>query len=323
MVDKDADWIHAFGAGGFAMPRPIWKGSISFGLVNIPITLFPAESQSDLHFQMIDSRNHARVRYKRVNEVTEEEVPWSEIVKGYEFEDGNYILLSDEDFKQADREATKTIEIEDFVDLGAIDYAYFDKPYYLVPGKGGEKGYVLLREALRRKGKVGIARVVIRTKEYLAALIPEGDALVLDLLRYHQQLRDLGEYAIPHGDLEAFKVTRKELDLAETLVESMAAEWEPEKYHDEYHDALMAWIEKKAREGKTEALPEEKAEAEAEGGKVIDMMALLKKSLEAKGEGARKKKAEEKGEAPRRKGSGKPTGTSRKESGEKRKTGEK
>lgn len=303
------------------MPRPIWKGSISFGLVNIPITLFPAERQYDLHFQMIDSRNHARVRYQRVNEVTGEEVPWSEIVKGYEFEDGNYVLLSDEDFRQADREAAKTIEIKDFVDIKAIDFAYFDKPYYLVPDKGGEKGYVLLREALRRKGKVGIARVVIRTKEYLAALIPEGDALVLDLLRYHRQLRDLGEYAIPHGDLEDFKVTRKELDLAETLVESMAAEWEPEKYHDEYRDSLMAWIEKKAREGKIEALPEERAEEAAEGAKVIDMMALLKKSLQEKGTGERKKNAEEKGGAPRRKGAGKTAGAPRKESGKKRKTG--
>jgi len=304
------------------MPRPIWKGSISFGLVNIPITLFPAERQFDLHFQMIDSRNHARVRYKRVNEVTGEEVPWNEIVKGYEFEDDNYILLSDEDFKQADREASKLIEIEDFVEIDAIDYAYYDKPYYLVPGKGGEKGYVLLREALRRKGKVGIARVVIRTKEYLAALIPEGDALVLDLLRYHQQLRDLDEYAIPHGELEDFKVTRKELDLAETLVESMAADWEPEKYHDEYRDALMAWIEKKASEGRTEALPEEKeAEAAAEGGKVIDMMSLLKKSLEEKGEGGRRTKGKEKGEPPGRKGAGKTAGASRKDSGKKRKTG--
>lgn len=301
------------------MPRPIWKGSISFGLVNIPITLFPAEKQSELHFQMIDSRNHARVRYQRVNEATGEDVPWNDIVKGYEFQDGNYVLLSDEDFKQADREASKTIEIEDFVEIDAINYVYFDKPYYLVPAKGGEKGYVLLREALRRKGMVGIARVVIRTKEYLAALIPEGDALVLDLLRYHQQLRDLGEYAIPHGDLEDYKVSQKELDLAETLVESMTAEWEPEKYHDEYSDSLMAWIEKKAREGKTEALPEEKAEEAAEAGKVIDMMALLKKSLEAKGEPARKKKSEEKAESPRRKGAGKTAGAPRKESGRKRK----
>jgi DNA end-binding protein Ku len=271
------------------MPRPIWKGSISFGLVNIPITLLPAEKSSDLHFQMIDSRNHARVRYQRVNEVTGEEVPWDEIVKGYEYEEDNYILLSDEDFKRADQEATKTIEIEDFVDFEAIDHTYFDKPYYLVPGKGGEKGYVLLREALRRTGRAGIARVVIRTKEYLTALVPQGDALILELLRYHHALRSLEEFDIPHGDLKNYKVSERELDLAETLVDSMKAEWQPEKYHDEYRDSLMKWIDKKAREGKVEALPEEKeAEEAAEGGKVVDMMALLKKSVEEKGGAERK-----------------------------------
>jgi DNA end-binding protein Ku len=282
------------------MPRPIWKGSISFGLVNIPITLLPAEKSSDLHFQMIDSRNHARVRYQRVNEVTGEEVPWDEIVKGYEYEEDNYILLSDEDFKRADQEATKTIEIEDFVDFEAIDHTYFDKPYYLVPGKGGEKGYVLLREALRRTGRAGIARVVIRTKEYLTALVPQGDALILELLRYHHALRSLEEFDIPHGDLKNYKVSERELDLAETLVDSMKAEWQPEKYHDEYRDSLMKWIDKKASEGKVEALPEEKeTEEAAEGGKVVDMMALLKRSVEEKGgaerKGGRKKTASQTG----------------------------
>ncbi|MEZ4601205.1 MAG: Ku protein [Syntrophotaleaceae bacterium] len=271
------------------MPRPIWKGSISFGLVNIPITLLPAEKSSDLHFQMIDSRNKARVRYQRVNEATGEEVPWNDIVKGYEYQEGNYVLLSDEDFKRADQEATKTIEIEDFVEFSAIDHTYFDKPYYLVPGKGGEKGYVLLREALQRTGRVGIARVVIRTKEYLTALIPQGDALILELLRYQRELRNLEEYNIPHGSLKDYKISERELDLAETLVDSMKAEWQPEKYHDEYRDALMKWIEKKVSEGQVEALPEEKEkEVAAEGGKVVDMMALLKRSLEEKGGGERK-----------------------------------
>lgn len=272
------------------MPRPVWKGSISFGLVNIPIILHPAEKSSELHFQMIDSRNNARVRYQRVNEVTGEEVPWSEIVKGYEYEDGSYVMLSDEDFKRADREATKTIEIEDFVELDAIDRTFFDKPYYLAPAKGGEKGYVLLREALRRSGRVGIARVVIRTREYLAALVPQGDALVLELLRYRQELRDPGELDIPRGDPKSYKISERELELAENLVDSMKSEWKPGKYHDEYRDTLMKWIEKKVREGKTEALAEEEKEEPAEtGGKVIDMMALLKKSLEGKDRGERKK----------------------------------
>ena len=167
------------------MSRPIWKGHISFGLVNVPVILHAAERRAgDLSFRMIDSRNSARVRYERVNEETGEEVPWDKIVKGYEYEDGNYVLMSEEELEHASPEMTRTIEIEQFVDLDDIDIRYFDRPYVLVPGNKGEKGYVLLREAIRDAGKVGIAKVVIRARQYLAALIPQGDALVLELLRY-------------------------------------------------------------------------------------------------------------------------------------------
>jgi DNA end-binding protein Ku len=267
------------------MPRPTWKGSISFGLVNIPIVPYPGEKSKELNFHMIDSRNKARVRYQRVNELTGEEVPMDAIVKGYEYDNGNYVLLSDEDFKVADRDATKTIQIEDFVNLEAIPKAYFEKPYFLAPGKGGEKGYVLLREALQRTGQVGIARVVIRTKEYLSAVIPQEKMLILEVLRYQQELKDPAELNLPEGDLKDYKVSSKELELAEMLIDSMKAEWEPGKYRDEYSTILMQWIEKKIQAGNTEALPEsgEEEAAPAGGGKVIDMMALLKKSLEKKG----------------------------------------
>jgi DNA end-binding protein Ku len=267
------------------MARPVWKGHISFGLINIPVTLYSAEQRSDLHFRMLDSRNMAKVRYERVNEETGEEVPWNEIVKAFEYDSGNYVVLDDDDFKKVAVEATQTVDLEGFVDQGAIDYVYFDKPYYLVPGKKAEKGYVLLRETLRRTNKVGIARVVIRARQYLAALLAEGDALVLNLLRYHQELRNPAEYELPGRNLKDYKVNPKEIDMAEQLVESMTVDWQPEQYQDEYRHALMKWIEKKARMGRKGATGKaQPAEAEETGSaEIIDMMELLKKSMK-KGE---------------------------------------
>jgi DNA end-binding protein Ku len=268
---------------GAIMARAIWKGNISFGLVNIPISLYPAENRSDLHFKLLDRRNGARIRYQRVNEATGEEVPWDEIAKAYEYDDEGYVLLEEEDFKKADVEASQTIEIEDFVDADAVDYVYFDKPYYLVPGKRGEKGYVLMRETLKRLRKVGIARVVIRTKQYLAALIPEGNALVLDLLRYRHEVRDPADFEFPSEDLQAYRISEKELDMAHQLVEAMSTEWNPEKYKDEYRESLMHWIEKKAREGDMATPPEGVPSEERErGAEVIDLMTLLKKSVQEK-----------------------------------------
>jgi DNA end-binding protein Ku len=266
------------------MARPTWKGHISFGLVNIPVTLYTGEKKADLSFNLIDSRNMARVRYERVNEETGEEVPWGDIVKGFEFEEGNYVVLDDEDFKRAAPEATKSIDIEAFVDREAIDPVYFEKPYFLVPDKKGEKGYVLLRETLQKQNKAGIARVVIRTREHLAALMVEGDALVLMLLRFQQELRDPAEFDLPKGSLKEYKISAKELDLAETLVEAMSGEWKPEQYEDKYRAELMEWIEKKIRAGETAepAVPEEEVEEEAEP---VDIMALLQMSVQQTGNG--------------------------------------
>lgn len=265
------------------MARPIWKGHISFGLVNIPVTLYGAERRTDLHFNMMDSRNNARVRYERVNETTGEEVPWDQIVKAFEYDDGNYVILEEEDFQRAAPESTQTVEIEDFVDAKSIDYVYFDKPYYLVPGKKGEKGYVLLRETLRKTKKVGIAKVVIRTKEYLSALIPQNDILVLDLLRFAQEIRPASEFDVPSGDISDYNISKRELEMAEQLVGAMSSKWDPKKYHDEYRDALMKWIEKKAASGGKAPVAEKEADAPEPAGEIVDFMELLKQSVAKKG----------------------------------------
>jgi len=283
------------------MARPIWKGHISFGLVSIPITLYSAEKRFDLHFKLLDSRDKAKIRYSRVNEVAGEEVPWDQIVKGYEYDDDKYVIVEDEEFKKVAVEATRTIEIEDFIERDSIDYPYFDKPYFVVPDKKNQKGYVLLREVLRNTGKVGIAKVVIHTREYLSALFASEDVLVLELLRFEQELRSPGEFELPEGGLSDYKVTKKEVELAEKLVEAMTTKWQPKKYKDEYRDELMEWIQKKAKSGGVEAAPESPEEPEEEGGKVIDMMELLKKSVEGKGDSG---KARRKTAAPKKKPSG-------------------
>lgn len=265
--------------GGEMMPRPIWKGHITFGLVNIPVTLYSAEERDEVHFRLLDSRNKARVHYERINEETGEEVPWSEVVKAFEYDQGNYVLLNDEDFKRAAPEATQSVEIQDFVNREDVHYIYFDKPYYLLPGKKGEKGYALLREVLRRTGKIGIAKVVIRTRQYLAALVAEGDALLLELLRFHQELKKPEEFEFPKADLKEYQINEREIDMAVKLVENMTSPWKPEKYHDDYRDALMKWIDEKVRKGE-QYLPPHPEEPERVGAEVINLMDVLKRSVE-------------------------------------------
>lgn len=270
------------------MARPIWKGHISFGLVNVPVVLYPAENRTELSFRLLDSRNKARVKYERVNEATGEPVPWDDIVKAYEYDDGSYVVLTDDDFKRAAAEATQTIEITEFVERENLDDRYFDKPYYLVPDRKGEKGYVLLRETLERTGKVGIAKVVIRTRQYIAALEPLENALVLYLLRFHDELRDIHELNLPQRGLKEYKISPKEVDLAERLVDSMAATWEPQKYHDEYRDALMQWIVKKATQGDMAEPPPAADEDRQTAGEIFNFMDVLKRSVEQKSKDRKK-----------------------------------
>ena len=268
--------------------RPIWKGSISFGLVNVPVTLHSLEKKSaEVTFKLLDSRNNSTVKYQRVNEKTGEEVPWDKIVKGYEYSDGNYVVLNDEDFEKVKVESTQTIEITDFVKREEIDDMYFDKPYILIPRKKSEKGYVLLREALQRSEKVGIAKVVIRTREYLAAVDPKEDALVLVLLRFANELKKIEDFPLPEENPSEYKISEKELKLAEQLIASMTDKWKPEQYRDEYRHALLEWIEAKAAKGDMSAV-EHTEKRRTESTNVIDLAELLAKSMR---EGAKNGKA--------------------------------
>ena len=231
------------------MARAIWKGSISFGLVNIPVGLYAAESRDDISFQMLDRKTMSPIHYKRVSEESGKEVP-GRSVRGYPLEGGKYVVLSDEDLRGRPQ-ATQTIDIADFVDLEEISPLYFDKPYYLAPDKKGAKAYALLRETLRRTGKVGIAKVVIRTRQYLAAWSPAATwSTTLELMRYAHELRSADDLGIPHGKQG---VTDREIDMAERLVEGMVAAWEPEKYKDTYRNDVMKMIEKRAKAGELEA----------------------------------------------------------------------
>jgi len=263
------------------VPQTIWKGSLRFGLVHIPVGLYSAEEQDELSFTMLDRRDYSPVGYQRVNKSTGEEVPWDEIVKGYEYEDGEYVVLGEEDFRRANPEATQSVDIASFVDADAIEPEYFDKPYYLAPTKGGEKPYAILREALASSGKVGIGRVVLRTREHLAAVIPRGRALVLELLRFPSELRGTDELELPSEGLQDAGVTKKEIAMAEQLVEGMTEEWDPSEFRDEYRDDILARIEEKIEAGETKVVPEaEDKAAERAEPEVVDIMELLKKSLE-------------------------------------------
>jgi DNA end-binding protein Ku len=264
--------------------RAIWKGSISFGLVNIPIALYPATRKEELKFRLLRAKDLSPVNYKRVAEKDGREVPWDEIVKGYEYEKGKFVVLNDEDFQRVDLEATQTVDILDFVDIDEIDPMYFYKPYYLEPQKGGDKAYVLLREALADGKKVGIAKVVIKTRQYLAGVKALKHALVLELMHFAEELSDAEKLNVPKKQ----EVGKREKDMAEALVKSMTSKWDPQKYHDDYREALMEVIEEKVESGGKEI--EEKPKEKKPSTKVIDLVAVLKESLE-KSQGAKKKKS--------------------------------
>jgi DNA end-binding protein Ku len=275
------------------MPRELWKGTINFGLVNIPVSLYPAEQSEELSFTMLDKRDLSPVGYKRFNKNTGDEVPYEQIVKGYEWEDGQYVLLEKEDFKRANVEATQSVDIVGFVDAAEIPHYYFESPYYLAPGKHGEKGYALLRETLEKTGRIGIANVVIRTRQHLAALYPQGKLLVLNTLRYQTEIRDADDIKAPE-DVKSAKVQPREMQMAERLVDDMVMKWEPEEYHDTYRDDLLKLIEEKA-EGRLKPAPKERKQKESN---VVDFASLLEKSLAARKKGAAAN--DDEGDAPPR-----------------------
>lgn len=259
------------------MARAIWKGSISFGLVNIPIALYPATTREELKFRLLRKADLSPVNYKRVAEKDGKEVPWDQIVKGYEYEKGKYVVLQDEDFQRVDIEATQTVDIQDFVELDEIDPIFFYKPYYLEPQKGGDKAYALLRDALKNSKKVGVAKVVIKTREYLAGVKPEDGALVLELMHFADELAGTSKLNIP----KKVEVGKREMTMAKSLIDSMSSKWNPEKYKDDYREALMEVIEEKVEAGGKEI--EEKPRKAPKPTKVIDLVSVLQNRLEETG----------------------------------------
>ena len=267
------------------MARPIWSGTLSFGLLNIPVQLMSGEKRTDLSFRMLDARDKSPIRYERVNAETGEEVPWKEIVKAFEYDKGSYVVLEQEDIRSAAPESHDAVEMEAFVDADAIGPQYFEKPYVLVPAKKAEKGYVLLRETLKKTGKIGIARVVIRTREHLCAVLPQGDALMLVMMRYPQELVDVDDYNIPAGATGDYRVNAKELQMAQALIDSMAGEWAPGNYRDEFRARLHEVIEKRVKaKGGTVPKPDDDGEAmHADAAtNVVDFMSLLQQSIDSR-----------------------------------------
>ncbi|MGH8713151.1 MAG: Ku protein [Casimicrobiaceae bacterium] len=264
------------------MARSLWKGAITFGLVNIPVEIFPAEERKGFQFSMLDKRDFSPVGYKRYSKKSGKEVEWTNIVKGYEYGKGQYVVLSDEDFRRANVKATRTIDIKAFVDVAEIPAPFYETPYYLAPSDRGEKVYALLRETLRSTGRAAIAQVVIRTTQHLAAVIPAGRALMLITMRYPDELRGSSGFELPAEGLKGAGVSGKEVDLAKRLVDDMTEHWKPGEFKDTYHEDLMRRIHEKIKRGETREITKPGA-GEAEeprSAQVIDLAALLKRSLD-------------------------------------------
>lgn len=263
------------------MARVIWKGILSFGLVEIPVGLYSATQQEDLSFSLLDERDKAPIGYRKINKRTGEEVPNDVIVKAYELDEDEYVILTDDDFRAANVRATRTIDILSFADQADVDPDLFEKPYFLAPTRKGSKAYALLREALRRTGKVGVAKFVMRSRQYLGVVRPKDNVLVLDVLRYAHELRSPSELDVPGEDLEELGVRDRELQMAEQLVTQLSDTFDASRFRDEYRDDLLALIHEKAERGETATVARlQAAEDEDEGARVVDLMALLKQSVE-------------------------------------------
>ena len=264
-----------------ASSRVLWKGAISFGLVHIPVGLHSATTESGLDFDWLDKRSMDPVGYKRINKKTGKDIAKENIVKGIAYEEGQYVVLSDAEIADAYPKTTQTIEIEAFVNAGDIPFVYLERPYYIAPINKGAKVYALLRETLLKTGKVGVARVVIQTKQHLAALIPSGRGMVLNLLRWGDEIRPWTHLDLPPEGVKAAGLLDAEMKMAEQLVASMSTGWQPENYKDEFKDAILKLVEQRVKAGKTENVtPLEHLEEGAAGGaQIIDLTELLKRSL--------------------------------------------
>jgi DNA end-binding protein Ku len=261
------------------MARAFWRGTLSFGLVEIPVALRPAVSSDELSFTLLDRKDFSPVGYKRYNKKTGREVPWEQIVRGYEYEPDEYVVLTEEELKNAHPEQTQTIEILEFVEASEVDPVLFETPYYLEPQKRNSKGYILLHKALAETGRVGIARLVLRTRQRLAAVIPRGPVLALDLLRYAYEVLEPSQVA-PVKAKGPGSISKAEIQMAERLIGDMTVPWDPEKYKDDYRDEVMALVEKKVKSGHThEIVDKVQKRARTARGEVMDLMPLLKQSL--------------------------------------------
>ena len=265
------------------MPRAIWSGSLGFGLVQIPVTLHPAEEHDELSLTLLDKRDFSPIGYERINKKTGKEVKYEDTVKGYELRPGKYVVLSERDFFEANPKSAHEIAILDFVDIGAIDPHYIDKPYVLVPTKHAKKSYALLREVLKRTSKAGIAKLVLRSRQHLCAVIPHGKALSLLVLRFADELRGINDLELPDENLKKLGITSKELDMAEKLVSGMVDEWDPAKYRDDYRKDLMSLIQARAKAGDVNSVSKEKIKAlrPTKGAQVVDLVALLAQSMDS------------------------------------------
>jgi DNA end-binding protein Ku len=264
------------------MSRPIWKGAISFGLVHVPVELHSASSSSGIDLDLLDKRDFAPVGYKKYNKSTGKEVTQEDIVKGYAFEKDEYVVLTDADLRKANPESTQTIDILSFVEATDIPVIFFEQPYYLVPSKGGEKVYALLRQTLERSGKLALGQVVIRTKQHLAALMPLQEVIVLNLLRYQEEIRELPEIPLPKSGKQSL-VSAKEVEMALSLVKDMTESWNPEQYQDTYRQDILKLVQKKVKAKQTHFLTEPDSDAvetkDAKPSNVVDLLQLLKNSL--------------------------------------------
>lgn len=266
--------------------RPIWKGSISFGLVTIPISVFSATSSSEkISFRMLRKGDLSPIRYKRVAEADGKEVPWDDIVKGYEYEKDRFVVFTDKDFDAVELTSTDTIAIQDFVELDQINPIYFHTPYYLEPMKGGGGAYALLRDVLADTGKVGVAKVAMRNREHLAAVKANGSLLVMELMHFAHEIAPADAIKVPADK----KIGSREIEMAKTLVSQMTTDWEPDRYKDDYAEAVMKLIDEKVKAGGKEITPHKKHAAAATN--VVDLVKVLQESLAATGKSSAKPKA--------------------------------
>ncbi|MDM0078279.1 Ku protein [Variovorax sp. J2P1-59] len=275
-------------------PRVLWKGAISFGLVHIPVALYSATVDHAIDFNWLDKRTMDPVGYKRVNKKTGKEIAREQIVKGIEYEDDQYVVLSDEEIAAAYPKTTQTVEIEAFVPADSIPFVYLERPYYVAPINRGAKVYALLRETLQRAGRVGIARVVIQTKQHLAVLVPTGPGLVLNLLRWGADIRPWKDLPLPSESAKKAGLTERELKMAKELVDDMSADWDPDDYKDSFKDEIMRLVDEKVEAGQTEEVtqPEPEEDTGKSSAKILDLTELLQRSLR---KGGGKADADDKG----------------------------